>query len=312
MKALAILKYGGPEQLKVIETALPKPGRREVLVRVHAAGVNPVDYKIRNGSIKWLTGNKFPKILGGDVAGVVEQADNNSVYKPGDRVFAMLDFKGGAYAEFVVVKEDWLCHIPEVISMEDAAATPLAALTALQGLRKGGEIKPDQKVLINGASGGVGSYAVQIAKAWGAHVTAVCSARNLEFVQELGADEVIDYSTDDFTASDQKYYKVFDAVAKSSFGKCKKIIENGGIYISTIPGPGIMLQKAFNFLRKKNATAIMAKPSGTDLTLIADMMNKGIVRAYVEKTFSLQQGAEAHKMIETERVRGKIILKIIS
>ncbi len=311
MKALAILKYGGPEQLQIVETALPKPGRSDVLIRVHAAGVNPVDYKIRNGSLKWLTGSKFPKILGGDVAGIVEQAGKNSVYKPGDKVFAMLGFRGGAYAEFVVVKEAWLCHMPDVINMEDAAATPLASLTALQGLRKGGEINPDDKVLINGASGGVGSFAVQIAKAMGAHVTGVCSTKNIEFVQELGADEVIDYTTDDFTKTDQKYQKVYDAVAKSSFGKCKKILDSGGIYITTIPGAGIMLQKSFNFLRDKKAASVMAKPLGTDLTFIADLMKKGLVRAYVEKAFSLEQGAEAHKMIETERVRGKIIMKII-
>ncbi len=312
MKVLAILNYGGPEQLQIVETALPKSGRSDVLIRVHAAGINPVDYKIRNGSLKWLTGSKFPKVLGGDIAGVVEQAEKNSVYKPGDRVFAMLNFKGGGYAEFVAVKESWLCHIPDVISMEDAAATPLAALTALQGLRKGGKIKPGERVLINGASGGVGSFAVQIAKAMGAHVTAVCSNQNIEFVQELGADEVIDYTTEDFTKTDHRFRKVFDVVAKSSFGKCKKILDGGGIYISTIPGAAIMLQKSFNFLRNKKATSVMVKPLGTDLTFIADLMKKGLVRAYIEKIFALEDGAEAHKMIETERVKGKIILKIIS
>lgn len=311
MKALAIRQYGGPEQLQIMETALPKPGRGEVLVRVHAAGINPVDYKIRSGSLSWISGSKFPKILGGDIAGVVEQADKDSVYKPGDRVFAMLSIKGGGYAEFVTVKETQLCLIPEVISMQDAAATPLAALTALQGLRIGGKIKEGDKILINGASGGVGTFAVQIAKAMGARVTAVCSGKNVEFVKTLGADEVIDYAKQNFTEVENSFKKVFDAVAKSSFNKCKSIMDEDGTYITTLPSPAIFLHKALNFLRKQKAAAVLVKPLGTDLTYIADLMNKGIVQAYVQKAFPLAEGAEAHKLIETERVRGKIVLTII-
>ncbi len=204
MKALAINQYGGPEELQMAEVALPIPGRGEVLVRVHAAGVNPVDYKIRNGSLRWVTGRKFPRILGGDIAGVVEQAGKKSRYKPGDKVFAMLNISGGGYAEFAVVKESQLCPIPGVISMEDAAATPLAALTALQALRIGGEVNKDDHILINGASGGVGTFAVQIAKALGAHVTAVCSSKNVDFVQSLGADVVIDYTKEDFNKGKTK------------------------------------------------------------------------------------------------------------
>lgn len=311
MKALAIRQYGGPEQLQIMETALPKPGRGEVLVRIHAAGVNPVDYKIRNGSLSWITGRKFPKILGGDIAGVVEQAEKDSVYKPGDRVFAMLSMKGGGYAEFVTVKETQLCLIPEVISMQDAAATPLAALTALQGLRIGGEIGAGDKILINGASGGVGSFAVQLAKAMGAHVTAVCSGKNVDFVKTLGADEVIDYTKQDFTDTDNNFKKVFDAVAKSSFNKCKSIMDEDGTYITTLPSPGIFLHKILNILRKQKAAAVLAKPLGTDLTYIADLMNKGVVQVYVQKAFPLAEGAEAHKLIETERVQGKIVLTVI-
>ncbi len=312
MKALAIHQYGGTEQLQMIETALPIPGRNEVLVRVHAAGVNPVDYKIRNGSLKWLTGRKFPKILGGDIAGLVEKAGKSSPYKPGAKVFAMLGISGGGYAEFVVVNEKQLCHIPEGMSMAEAAATPLAALTAMQGLQKGGEIKTGDKILINGASGGVGTFAVQIAKAMGAHVTGVCSKKNTEFVKSLGADEVIDYAVKDFTTSKTKYNIVFDAVAKSSFTRCKRILKDEGIYITTIPGPGIMLHKAFNFLRKKKAHAIMVKPSGTDLAFIAGLMKKGLLKAHIEKTFALANGAAAHELLETERVRGKIVLTIIN
>ena len=311
MKALAIHQYGGPEQLQIIETALPIPGRGEVLVRVNAAGVNPVDYKIRNGSLKWLTGRKFPKILGGDIAGIVEKAGKTSPYKPGDKVFAMLGISGGAYAEFVVVKEKQLCHIPESLSMTEAAATPLAALTAMQGLQKGDEIKTGDKILVNGASGGVGTFAVQIAKAMGAHVTGVCSKKNIEFVKSLGADEVIDYSTEDFTVSKNRYNKVLDAVAKSSFTRCKRILTDEGTYITTLPGPGIMFHKVFNFLRKKKAASVMVKPLGTDLAFLAGLIKKGLLKAHIEQTYPLAKGAAAHERIETERVRGKLVLNII-
>lgn len=312
MQALTVNQFGGPEQLRLQEIGIPMPKSGEVLVRVHAAGVNPVDFKIRNGSMKFITGSKFPRILGGDIAGVVEQAGDKSEYRPGDRVYAMLSLKGGGYAEFVTVKESHLCHIPDGISMKEAAATPLAALTALQSFQKRGGVKPGDRILINGASGGVGSFAVQTAKAMGAHVTAVCSARNIEFVKNLGADEAIDYNAEDFTKMKDQYHRVFDVVAKSSFRKCRKILKNEGTYVTTIPNNGLLLYKAFNFLRRKKAYFIMAKPSGHDLQVISGYITKGLVRPQVEMTFSLAEGVKAHQMIETERVRGKIVLEVIS
>lgn len=311
MKALVINQFGGPEVLQIQEAGIPLPKTGEILVRVHAASVNPVDYKTRNGSMKLISGKKFPRVLGIDVAGVVEQTGPKSKYRPGDRVFAMLSISGGAYAEFVSVKETQLCLIPDGVSMEEAAATPLASLTALQSFQKSNGIKPGDMVLVNGASGGVGSFAVQIAKALGANVTAVCSAANTEFIKSLGADKVIDYNDEDFTTLDKQFDTVFDAVAKSSYTKCCKIILKGGKYVSTLPNNGLFFYQATNILRSKKAHFIMTKPSGDDLALIADMMKKQQLRPYIQKIFPLSEGAEAHRLIETERVRGKLVLKVV-
>ncbi len=311
MKALIINSFGGPEVLKTDELAIPKPGRGEVLMRVHSAGINPVDYKIRSGSMKMVLGKKFPKILGFDVAGVVEQAAKKSRFQPGDKVFAMLPFKGGGYAEFATVSEDNLCHIPEGSTMKEAAATPLAALTALQAFRKAGGIAEGDRVLVNGASGGVGSFAVQIAKAMGAEVTAVCSTRNIDFVNSLGADKVIDYTSEDFSRLKTRFHVVFDAVAKSSFRKCRRILIRGGDYVTTVPNRGLLWHKAFNFTRKKKADFILVKPSGDDLEIIADMMARGLVKPYVQQSFLLSEGSAAHEMMETERVRGKIVFHLV-
>ncbi len=311
MRALIINRYGGPEELQLTNLAMPRTAPGEVLVRIHAAGINPVDYKIRNGSMKFFTGKKFPKILGGDIAGEVEQADKKSDYKPGDKVFAMLSMKGGGYAEFISVKESQLCPIPEGVSMKEAAATPLAALTALQAFRKGGEIRQGDQVLVNGASGGVGSFAVQIAKAMGARVTAVASLRNQDFVYSLGADKVIDYGREDFTQTGERYDKVFDAVAKSSFPRCSRILKKGGIYVTTVPNRGLFWHASINFLRGKKAAFIMARPSGDDLRIIADWMARGLVRPYVQQSFLLPEGPRAHELIESERVRGKIVFHIL-
>ena len=311
MKALVIHQFGGPEVLQLEDVALPKSDSGEVLVRVHAAGINPVDYKIRSGSLKFITGKKFPRILGGDVAGVVEQAGKKSPFKPGDKVFAMLSFKGGGYGEFVTVKEGHLCQIPEGVSMKDAAATPLAALTALQAFRKRGDISEGDKILINGASGGVGSFAVQIAKSMGALVTAVTSTRNQDFVYSLGADRVIDYSQEDFTKLSEKFHIFFDAVAKSSFGKCRRLLIKDGTYVTTVPNKALFWHAGLNFLRGKKATFIMVKPSGDDLAIIADWMKRGLVKPYVQQSFLLSEAAKAHELMETERVRGKIVFHVI-
>ncbi len=311
MKALVINQFGGEEQLQIKEIAIPTTRSGEILVRIHAAGINPLDYKIRNGSLKYISRTRFPLTLGRDIAGVVEQAGEKSKFRPGDKVFGMLSLNGGGYAEFATIKESNLCHIPDGLSMTEAAATPLASLTALQGLQKGPRINKGDRILINGASGGVGSFAVQIAKAMGAYVAGVCSKNNVEFVESLGADQVIDYNNEDFTRLKQKFNKVFDAVAKSSYRKCRKILVKDGIYIATIPVKGLLFHKTFNFSRNRKAELVMVKPSGSDLALISDYIKKELVQPRIQRVFPLEKGAEAHTLIETERVRGKLVLSVI-
>ncbi len=311
MRVLVINKYGGPEQLHIQEVPMPERKKKEVLVRVHCAGVNPVDYKVRNGMIRLLTGRKFPKILGGDIAGTVEQTDLNSDYRLGQRVFAMLSLKGGGYAEYVSVKEKNLCLIPENIDFGQAAGYPLAALTAYQAIRKCGGIRPNFRVLVNGASGGVGIFAVQLAKAMGASVTGVCSSNNVDFVKKLGASHVIDYTQQDFTKNSSKYHIIIDAVAKSSFSKCKNILEKNGQYITTLPSFEIFLTGLLNFSRSKKARLIAVKPNGKDLAVIATYISKGLLRINIQETFALENGARAHQLLETERVRGKLVLDCV-
>ncbi len=308
MQAMVLNSFGGPEHLQLEDVDMPMPGSGEALVRIKAAGVNPVDYKIRNGSMKLFTGSKFPRILGMDIAGRVERADDSSGFKPGNKVFAMLPFSGGGYAEFATVKSKLLCRMPEGLPFAAAAATPLAGLTAYQALCKGKALKEGDQVLINGASGGVGSFAVQVAKAMGAHVTAVTSTRNMEFVRSLGADMVIDYTKEDFTRTGHTYHKVFDAVAKSSFRRCKRILKRGGNYVTTVPDTRLFFQLAFNVFRTKKAGFIMVKPSGAHLRVLADMITNGQLQPYVETTFQLKEAGKAHQVVETERVRGKVVL----
>ncbi len=311
MKALMINQYGGPEQLQVQETSLPMPQKGELLIRVHAAGINPVDAKMRDGSLKLITGKKFPMVLGGDVAGVVEQAPRGSAFRPGDKVFALLGAARGGYSEFVTIRENHLGRIPPGITMAEAAALPMAGLTALQSLLTGSGINKGDRILINGASGGVGHLGVQLAKAMGAHVTGVCSTRNVEFVYALGADQVIDYTQEDFTRQEKKYLKVFDAVGKSSFSQSKKILEEKGFFITTLPSANVIFHRILNPFSGKKAFIVRVKPSGGDLKVIADYITKGQVRPQVERIFSFRQAAEAHKMIETQRVRGKIVFSVI-
>lgn len=308
MKALIINQFGGPEQLHLEEVAMPVAKKGEVLVKIIASSVNPIDYKIRNGSIKFISGKKFPKILGGDLAGIVQQDSKH--FRTGDKVFGMLTASGGGYAEFAAVPEDQLCLMPASCTFEDAAGIPLAGLTALQALQKGKPLSQDSSVLINGASGGVGSLAVQIAKALGAAVTAVTSTSNLDFVKNLGADKLIDYKATKFYKSPEKYQLVFDAVGSISFFKAARILSPGGVYVTTLPNHGYLFWRIFNLFRSKKAHFIMTKAKGADLKLIATMMEKGQVKAVIDSVFSLADGALAHHRIESHRAKGKIILKV--
>ncbi len=312
MKAAVINGYGAPEVLQYTEVEKPQIKPNQMLVRVYASSVNPIDWKIRKRMLKVLTGNKFPMILGFDVSGeVVEVGTQVTQFKPGDSIYAHLNqLPGGAYAEYAAVAEKSAAAKPTNMSHEEAAAVPLAAMTALQAWRDEGNLKLGQKVLINGASGGVGTFAVQIAKVLGAEVTAVCGTRNLEMVKSLGADRLIDYKQQDFTKDTTKYEIIFDVVGNSSLSKCKKVLQSNGIYITTQPYPGNFLQSFLTrLLPGQKYKVVLLQSKGSDLAYLKQQIETGKIRAIVDHTYPLSEVAAAHSYSETGRAVGKIVIR---
>lgn len=314
MKAVIADRYGTPDVLEYRGVPQPKIKPNHLLIKIHATSVNPLDFRIRRGELRIFTGIKNPKmrILGFDVAGeVVQIGENVKTFKKGDKVFALMGLEGGAYAEYISVSEQSVAAKPVNMSFEEAAAVPLAGLTALQALRDRGKISLDKKVLINGASGGVGTFAVQIAKALGAVVTGVCSSKSVELVKSIGADEVIDYSKDDFTKRHQTYDVVFDVVAKKSFSDCKGALLPKGIYITTVPHPAFILHSFWTHLwPDKRATFVIVRPNGKDLDFIRELIEAGKVKSIIDRIFPLSKVPAAHAYCEVGHARGKTIIKI--
>lgn len=310
MKAVVIRRYGATDVLQYEELAQPSIKPDQLLVRVYASSVNPIDWKTRKGMLSFMTGKNFPMILGFDVAGeVVAVGSQVTRFQVGDAIYGSTKFPGGAYAEFAAIPENLAALKPTNLSYEEAATVPLAAMTALQALRDLGHILPRQKVLINGAAGGVGMFAVQIAKALDAEVTGVCSTRNLEFVKSLGADRVIDYTQQDFTAEKILYDIIFDAVAKRSLANCKQVLTPKGVYITTLPTPEVVIQGVLStFLPGQKAKLIMEKPNAQDLVYLKELIEAGKVRTVIDRTYSLQELAAAHAYSESERAVGKIAI----
>jgi 2-desacetyl-2-hydroxyethyl bacteriochlorophyllide A dehydrogenase len=311
MKAAIINQYGNPEVLQYAEVEQPQLKPDQLLVKVHSSSVNPIDWKIRKGLLKILTGNQFPMILGFDVAGdVVEVGSRVTRFKVGDAIYARLNHKaGGAYAEYAAVAESIAAHKPETMSYEQAAAVPLAAMTALQALRDQGQLQTGQKVLINGASGGVGTFAVQIAKVLGAEVTGVCSSKNQDLVKSLGADHVIDYTQQDFTQDNVQYDIVFDVVGNRSFSDCKRVLQPKGIYITTQPLPGNFLRGVLtSLLPGQKYKVILLQSNGADLAYLKEQIEMGKIHSVIDRTYPLSETAAAHAYSETEHAIGKVVI----
>jgi NADPH:quinone reductase-like Zn-dependent oxidoreductase len=312
MKAVVIDRYGGNEVVEVREASRPMPRSEEVLIRVRAAGVNPVDWKIRSGKLKVFTGRSFPKTLGCECAGEVAVAGAGvKRFKKGDRVIGYPGIKRlGAFAEYVCVPEQSTFPLPATITFEQAATLPIAGLTALQALRTLGRVAAGQEVLINGASGGVGTFAVQIARIFGARVTAVCSDANAGLVRELGAERVIDYNREDFTQGSDRYDLIFDVVAKRSFAECKRALAPSGLYITTLPTPEVFLnQYLTGFLTRRKARAIMVSPNAGDMAWLTDQIEAGRVRVVLDRVYPLDEAGEAFAYSETGKARGKVVLR---
>lgn len=314
MKAFLANAYGGPEVMALGDIPEPKPRQGEVVVAVKASSVNPVDWKVRSGAMRFITGSKFPKVYGCDLAGVVQALGAGVAgFSVGELVYgyARIMFgRQGAHAERVAVEPKHLRRLPNGISFEQAATLPIAALTALNGLRQCGDLK-GRSVIINGATGGVGHFAVQIAKARGARVTAVCSARNRERAKELGADTVIDYKNADLTGDAMRFDVVFDVFGHLGFAAASRVLTSRGYYATTLPGPGVFvrafMQKLFG--GQKIIFANM-RAMQEDFDELEQLIAAGLVNPVIDKVFPLDQAAGAFAALEAGGTVGKVVIRI--
>ena len=312
MKAVEINEYGGPEVLNIIEVEKPAVGDDNILVEVTASSVNPVDWKVAKEMLKFFPGQKLPKRLGSDFAGVVAEVGSNiSDFKIDDEVYGVISaIKGGAYANFVLAESGQLSIKPKSIDFADAATVPLAALTAYQALTKIGKLKEGDTVCVNGSSGGVGHFAVQIAKALGAKIVSVCSTKNIEFSKKLGSDEVVDYKTTDITDTDHQFDIFFDAVATKSYFKVFKTLKRGGTYITTLPSLSAIISPLFKLFSGKIGKMINLKSNSEDLRFISELIKSGKLKVNIDKKYSLEEIQQAHRYSETGRVVGKLAIVI--
>jgi NADPH:quinone reductase-like Zn-dependent oxidoreductase len=320
MQAIVYEKYGSPDVLQLQEVAKPAPGDNEILVKVRAASVNALDWHMLTADIFLvrLGGRGLRKpanpTLGADIAGQVEAVGKNvTQFKPGDEVFG--DIGHGGFAEYALGKEKQLALKPANLSFEQAAAVPVAGLTALQGLRDNGKIRAGQKVLINGAAGGVGTFAVQIAKAFGAEVTAVCSARNLEQARQLGAQHVIDYARENFTKNDQRYDLIFAANGYHPLAAYKGALTPKGIYVMAGGKPAQMFQGMLlgGWASEKEGRqlgGVSAQIDQQDLLTLKELLEAGKVIPVIEKTYPLSETPEALRHLGSGHARGKLVIKI--
>lgn len=323
MKAIVYTEFGPPDVLKLQDVAQPAPKDDEVLIKVHAAAVNYGDWAFLRGKpfLVRLMGAGLSKpentILGADIAGLVEAVGGSvTQFQPGDAVYGDISACGfGGFAEYVCVPEKPLALKPSNITFDEAAAIPMAAVVALQGLRDKGQIQPGQKVLINGASGGIGTFAVQIAKALGADVTGVCSTRNLDLVRSLGADQVIDYTQEDFTRNGQLYDLILATAGYRSILDYRHALSPSGIYVMaggtlTQVFQAMLLGPGLSMIGNKKLTNLAAKPDKKDLVFVKELVETGKVKPVIDRCFPLSEAAEALRYYGTGHACGKVVIDV--
>jgi len=324
MKAIVHERYGSPDVLELKDIDPPVVDDDSVLVRVRAASVNAYDWHMMRGLpflVRMSEGLRTPKqtAMGVDVAGQVESVGKKvTQFRPGDEVFGA---RTGSLAEYVRGgPKSFLVPKPANLTFEQAAAVPMAATTALQGLRDKGQLKPGQRVLVNGASGGVGTFAVQIAKAFGAHVTGVCSTRNVEMVRSIGADQVVDYTRDDFTRSEQRYDLILDVAANRSLSDCRRVLVPSGVLVIVGAPPDgrrttpivarLLTAVVSSRFSSKKMLPFLAKNSKEDLIVLRELIEGGKVTPVIDRTYPLNEAAEAMRYIETGHARGKVVITV--
>jgi NADPH:quinone reductase-like Zn-dependent oxidoreductase len=307
MKAVRIHEFGGPEVLKIESIPVPTPADDEVLIKIHAASVNPVDYKTRAGHYPVVKREDLPITLGRDVSGTVTQCGKSvTTWQKGDAVYAQLDRDRGGYAQYVAVKASQLAKKPNKLDHVSAAAVPLAALTAWQGLFDQGQLTAGQHVLIHGGGGGVGHLAIQFAKAKGARVSTTVGANDMQFVSDLGADEAIDYKSQRFEDKLQEVDLVYDLIGGETQDRSWQVLKRGGRLISTLKPPSE--DKARE--RGAHGSIYMAQPNAAQLREIAGLIDGGQVRVHVSAKYPLEQAAKAQEYVEKSHAQGKVVLVV--
>ena len=314
MKAFILDRYGPPETLRMAEVEMPTPAGDEVLVRVLAVSVNPADWRSMRAKpffSRATLGLLRPKhrILGGDIAGRAEAVgDGVTQFKPGDEVYAnLLDHGNGGFAEYVSVPVDVMSLKPAKLSFEDAAAVPMAGVTALQGLRHHGEIQPGQRVLINGASGGIGSFAVQIAKSYGSEVTGVTSTQNLDLVGALGADHVLDYTTTDVFRSGRRYDRILDTIGNLALRPLRRALTEGG-KAAVVGFTSVAKLMGVSLLGGKDIAMVSAHVATEDLELLSNLIEAGKVRPQIDRRYSFAEIPAAIAYLEQGHAKGKVVV----
>lgn len=313
MKAAVIYEYGGPEVFQYEEIPQPEIGEHEVLVEVHAASINPVDWKQRKGNHKLFLKARFPIVPGYDISGrIIKCGSEIRNFKEGDQVYCRLTKRfGGAFAEYASATESALSLKPDNMDHIHAAAIPMAGQTALQALRDKGRIKPGQKILIIGAAGGVGHYALQLSRIFGAETTAVCSSRHEKLMALLKPDHYIDYNKEDYLGGEKCYDIIFDAAGVKTFLSCKKILVPGGIYITVLPRPKLLVHKIIALFSKgKKVRSLLQKSQGLDLEVLKKLVEEEKLISVIDSIHPLDKVSEAHKRAEAYSTEGKIIIKV--
>ncbi len=324
MKAIIHTKYGPAEELQLREVDKPVPRDNELLIKIHASTVTSSDCNVRNQTfvpglfrlpVRMQLGLIKPKnpILGFDLAGEVEAVGKQVTrFKAGESIFGTTEPAYGAHAQYICLTEDGaLAAKPANMTYQEAATFPVIANTALHFIRDLGDVQAGQQVLINGASGGIGTFAVQLAKYYGAEVTGVCSARNVELVKSLGADQIIDYTRQDFTQTGQTYDVIFDAVAKSSFARCKDSLKKNGIYLITVPTLAVLFQMQRTARGEGKQVKIGGAPARLDnLLVLKELIEAGQLRTVIDRTYPLEQTAEAFRYVEKGHKTGNVVITV--